>query len=83
MSVVAALLGRIGIKVWLGLAIAGAVVTALASVKRAGVMEERARQRAREIEGGFVRRRIEMEVRSASETDLDDMLRPPGARGLH
>lgn len=83
MSLALGLLSRIGMKVWLGAAIVGAVLAALARVKRAGVMEERARQQAREIEGGFVRRRIEVEIEGASDSYLDDMLRPPTARRLH
>lgn len=82
MSTLASILSRIGRNAWLGLVIAGAVLAALASVKRAGVMEERGRQRIREIEGGFARRRIEAEVQSANHTGLDDMLRPPRCRRL-
>jgi hypothetical protein len=80
LGAIGALAARVGLKLWLGLAIAGAVMMALLGARRAGRMAARVEALDQVARAAQVRARIETETGGLADDQLDDQLRPPARR---
>lgn len=79
-AVVSTLAARAGLKLWLGLAIAGAVLAALLGARRAGRQAARIESLEQVARVAHERARIETKTGGLADDVLDDFLRPPARR---
>jgi hypothetical protein len=73
-------LSGIGLKLLMGVAIAGAVLAVLLGARQSGRNAEKVEQLQRAMEGARERRKVETEVSGLGDDELDDKLRHPKRR---